>query len=126
MGADCAGRDLGVKDGKGAAVTVEQRAGDGARLHWYLHLIIADGVFHPENADDAGPLAFQRVSAPTKEELAALLVHFKKRCYACYAARVSRLKTPDDTDPDTLAEGAAGPLLFAWQAAMERKWHVSM
>ena len=108
------GRELGVKDGKGAAVTVEQRAGDGARLHWHLHLIVADGVFHRDEGDDTGPLAFQRVSGPTKEELAALLVLFKKRVLRLLRRRGF---APDEAEPEALADGDSGSLLFGWQAA---------
>ena len=85
---------------------MEQRFGEGARCHWHIHALLPDGVFGVA----ADPLPFHRVAAPTREELAALVVSLRKR--------LLRLLGRRGLDPEQVDEQVAqGDLLAGWQAA---------
>lgn len=64
------GAQLGADEGHGGAVTLIQRFGSAANLNIHLHCLVLDGVYRC-GAD--GAPAFIEASAPTDDELHALL-----------------------------------------------------
>ena len=98
--------EAGITATQVGAISVEQRFGEGARCHWHIHALLPDGVFGVA----ADSLPFHRVAAPTREELAALVVTLRKR--------LMRLLGRHGLDPEQVDEQVAqGDLLAGWQAA---------
>lgn len=103
-----AARQLGICAGQVGAIMVEQRFGDGARCHWHVHALLPDGVFVRD--PESGAMEFARVAAPTREDLARLVVRLRQR--------IQRLLGRSGLVPEEIDEGVLHEdLLGGLQAA---------
>ena len=71
---------LSLKDGVTGAVTLIQRFGSALNLNIHFHILFLDGVYVYR---DNRPLRFQRVKAPDKGELEALVQLISQRVGRC-------------------------------------------
>lgn len=105
-------RERGYADARTGGVTVIQRAGGALNLNVHFHLAALDGVFVEED----GALVFQRLPAPSTEDVAAIVKRVRKGVLRLLGRTRVSIPTGDDGGwDDPLAEES--PALAAACAA---------
>ena len=91
----------GVARGRGGAVTVIQRAGGALNLNVHFHTASIDGVFEQKSDGD---LRFQRVFAPTTDEVKDLAKRVRKRVLRILGRKKISLRDADGIFEDSFSE----------------------
>ena len=97
-------KQLGVKRARPGSVTFIQRFGSALNLNVHFHSLFADGVFYKT---DSGSYEFQRLPAPTHEELGFLATKIQDKVLKL--TKKLELNDPDQAefDENSLTELAA-------------------
>lgn len=95
-------RQLGIKTAKPGSVTFIQRFGSALNLNVHFHSLFTDGVFYKT---DSGRYEFQRLPAPTHEELGFLAVKIQDKVLKL--TKKLELNDQAEFDENSLTELAA-------------------
>ena len=115
-------RDMGISDGRGAAITFIQRGGGALNVNVHFHSVVADGVF---DVRDDGSVRFVPLCGPSDEEVTAICDQVARRVLRLVNAEDDMGdETPDDaltpTRPLALAPGPALAPRATWEHPEKR------